>query len=156
MVSLQNRTTEKFESIVSIQSDANIPLERIQHAKIDGPGVTLAYMADDRSHVWNNSIDHCTRLILINRKNMWNLCYDRFCWFSWIMRRPNTLSYPPFSRLRLPSLLRNTTPMYLHQRQSYRLTEGPLPTCNHLLLLNLTHINPCLATHQVLEDLFHL
>ena len=57
---LQNRTTDKFEPIVSIQSDANIPLERIQHAKIDGPGVTLAYMADDKSHVRNNSIAHCT------------------------------------------------------------------------------------------------
>jgi len=26
-------------------------LERLSHARIDGPGVTLAYMADDKTHV---------------------------------------------------------------------------------------------------------
>lgn len=26
-------------------------LERLQYAKIHGPGVTLAYMADDKTHV---------------------------------------------------------------------------------------------------------
>ena len=153
---LQNRTTDKFESIVSIHADANIPLERIQHAKIDGPGVTLAYMADDKSHVRYNSIPHCTRLILINRKNMWNLCCDPFCWFSWIMQLPNTLLYPTFLRLRLRSLLQNPPLMYRHRQQSCRPTEGLLPTCNHLLHPSLTHIGPCLALHRVLEGLFHL
>ncbi|KAF8165468.1 vacuolar sorting protein [Crassisporium funariophilum] len=47
---IKGRTTDKFESIVNIKSDANIHLERLQHAKIDGPGVTLAYMADDKTH----------------------------------------------------------------------------------------------------------
>jgi len=26
-------------------------LERLDHARIDGPGITLAYMADDKTHV---------------------------------------------------------------------------------------------------------
>jgi hypothetical protein len=26
-------------------------LERLSHARIDGPGITLAYMADDKTHV---------------------------------------------------------------------------------------------------------
>jgi hypothetical protein len=29
----------------------NIDLDRLAHAKIQGPGVTLAYMADNKAHV---------------------------------------------------------------------------------------------------------
>lgn len=48
---MKARTVEKFETLVNIQSDAGINLERLQHSKIDGPGVTLAYMADNKTHV---------------------------------------------------------------------------------------------------------
>ncbi|KAF8192463.1 vacuolar sorting protein [Pholiota molesta] len=47
---VKSRTPEKFESLANIQSEANIKLDRLQHAKINGPGVTLAYMADDKTH----------------------------------------------------------------------------------------------------------
>ncbi|KDR83878.1 hypothetical protein GALMADRAFT_236339 [Galerina marginata CBS 339.88] len=47
---IKTRTVEKFESLVNMRSDATIDLERLQHAKIDGPGVTLAYMGDDKNH----------------------------------------------------------------------------------------------------------
>lgn len=32
-------------------------LERLQYAKINGPGVTLAYMADDKTHVRRSHFD---------------------------------------------------------------------------------------------------
>jgi hypothetical protein len=46
------RSTEKLETIVASQSEADLALdhERLAYSKIDGPGVTLAYMADDKSH----------------------------------------------------------------------------------------------------------
>ncbi|KAF4619757.1 hypothetical protein D9613_005158 [Agrocybe pediades] len=47
---IKSRTVEKFETLVNIQTDPSINLERLQHGKIDGPGVTLAYMADDKTH----------------------------------------------------------------------------------------------------------
>ncbi|KAF8974178.1 Sac2 family-domain-containing protein [Flammula alnicola] len=47
---IKARTVEKFESLVNIHSEASINLERLQHAKINGPGATLAYMADDKAH----------------------------------------------------------------------------------------------------------
>jgi len=51
LTTVKARTVEKFETLVNIQSDASINLERLQHSKIDGPGATLAYMADNKTHV---------------------------------------------------------------------------------------------------------
>jgi hypothetical protein len=51
----QARTAEKLEAIVTgineKDRDIDVALERLAHAKIDGPGVTLAFMADDKNHV---------------------------------------------------------------------------------------------------------
>ncbi|TFK43659.1 vacuolar sorting protein [Crucibulum laeve] len=49
---IKARTVEKFETIVASEKEAewNMNMERLQHARIDGPGATLAYMADDKTH----------------------------------------------------------------------------------------------------------
>jgi hypothetical protein len=49
---------EKHESIVASEreKDLHIDLERLAYAKIEGPGVTLAYMADDKGHVSDISL----------------------------------------------------------------------------------------------------
>lgn len=33
------------------ERDSKLDLDRLAHSKIDGPTVTLAYMADDKSYV---------------------------------------------------------------------------------------------------------
>lgn len=50
---LKARSVEKFESIVIGGKDdgTSIDSERLAYAKIEGPGATLAYMADDKTHV---------------------------------------------------------------------------------------------------------
>ncbi|KAJ7068419.1 vacuolar sorting protein [Mycena amicta] len=49
---IKGRTVEKFEPIVisERERDAVVDSERLEYAKIAGPGVTLAYMADDKAH----------------------------------------------------------------------------------------------------------
>lgn len=49
---IRSRTAEKFENIVisSNERDSKLDLDRLAHSKIDGPTVTLAYMADDKSY----------------------------------------------------------------------------------------------------------
>ncbi|KXN83742.1 hypothetical protein AN958_00885 [Leucoagaricus sp. SymC.cos] len=46
------RTAEKFENIVASNNehDFKLDLDRLAHSSIDGPAVTLAYMADDKSY----------------------------------------------------------------------------------------------------------
>lgn len=53
MTPCQGRSVEKLEAIISNDRDkeTTLDLERLANAKIDGPSVTLAYMADDKSHV---------------------------------------------------------------------------------------------------------
>lgn len=47
---IKARMIEKHESIVNTQKGSALDFERLVHAKIDGPGVTLAFMADDKAH----------------------------------------------------------------------------------------------------------
>ncbi|KAI6047442.1 vacuolar sorting protein [Pisolithus marmoratus] len=50
---LRSKVTEKFEALVtlSVQQDSSrLDHERLAYAKIDGPSVILAYMADDKTH----------------------------------------------------------------------------------------------------------
>ncbi|KAH0587741.1 hypothetical protein H2248_006500 [Termitomyces sp. 'cryptogamus'] len=49
---IKARFVEKHENIVASEreKDLQVDLERLAFAKIVGPGVTLAYMADDKSH----------------------------------------------------------------------------------------------------------
>jgi len=49
---IKARSIEKLEPIVTNEreNDVNIDLDRLAHAKIQGPGVTLAYMADNKAH----------------------------------------------------------------------------------------------------------
>ncbi|KIK67980.1 hypothetical protein GYMLUDRAFT_155416 [Collybiopsis luxurians FD-317 M1] len=50
---IKTRTTEKFDTIVTqgaISDDIPIDLERLSNAHFDGPSITLAYMADDKTH----------------------------------------------------------------------------------------------------------
>ncbi|TFK75767.1 Vps52-domain-containing protein [Pluteus cervinus] len=46
---VKTRTTEKFTTIAS-GDEAQLDFDRLENAKIDGPSVTLAYMADDKAH----------------------------------------------------------------------------------------------------------
>ncbi|KAG6854864.1 hypothetical protein C0991_012054 [Blastosporella zonata] len=50
---IRARTIEKFETIIASEreKDLHFDLERLAFSKIAGPGVTLAYMADDKNHV---------------------------------------------------------------------------------------------------------
>ncbi|KAJ6628776.1 hypothetical protein B0H10DRAFT_1777258 [Mycena sp. CBHHK59/15] len=48
---IKSRSVEKLETIVSSERDTTFDPERLSYAKIEGPGVTLAYMADDKTHV---------------------------------------------------------------------------------------------------------
>ncbi|KAJ7781086.1 vacuolar sorting protein [Mycena metata] len=49
---IKARTVEKLETIVVNERDRDMAVdaERLEYAKIAGPGVTLAYMADDKAH----------------------------------------------------------------------------------------------------------
>ncbi|KAJ3564831.1 hypothetical protein NP233_g8034 [Leucocoprinus birnbaumii] len=49
---VKSRTTEKFENIVASNNerDLKLDLDRLAHSRVDGPAVTLAYMADDKSY----------------------------------------------------------------------------------------------------------
>ncbi|KAI6163061.1 vacuolar sorting protein [Pisolithus thermaeus] len=50
---LKSRVTEKFEALVTLsvhQGGSRLEHERLSYAKIDGPSVILAYMADDKTH----------------------------------------------------------------------------------------------------------
>ena len=52
---VQGRTTEKDPGLVSgldgPERETEACLERLRHARIEGPGATLAYMADDKLYV---------------------------------------------------------------------------------------------------------
>ncbi|KAG8218632.1 vacuolar sorting protein [Butyriboletus roseoflavus] len=50
---LRARVTERFESIatMSVENDGvHVDFERLTYAKLEGPGVILAYQADDKAH----------------------------------------------------------------------------------------------------------
>ncbi|KAJ7904667.1 vacuolar sorting protein [Mycena olivaceomarginata] len=47
---IKARTVEKLETIVVSERDLAVDTERLAYGKIEGPGVTLAYMADDKGH----------------------------------------------------------------------------------------------------------
>ncbi|KAI9574682.1 vacuolar sorting protein [Boletus coccyginus] len=50
---LRARVTEKFESIATTSAEDDgirVDFERLTYAKLDGPGVILAYQADDKAH----------------------------------------------------------------------------------------------------------
>ncbi|KAJ6539496.1 Sac2 family-domain-containing protein [Mycena capillaripes] len=47
---IKARTVEKFETIVLSERDMAVDPERLAYSKIEGPGVTLAYMADDKAY----------------------------------------------------------------------------------------------------------
>ena len=49
--SCQARAVEKAESFVSSEATPPFDLSRLEYARIDGPGVTLAYMGDDKNYV---------------------------------------------------------------------------------------------------------
>ena len=51
----QARTVEKAESLVSSEATPPFDLSRLEYARIDGPGVTLAYMSDDKNYVGYSS-----------------------------------------------------------------------------------------------------
>lgn len=73
----QARSPEKPDSIIAAPTPGEISvvdLERLAHARLDGPSVTLAYMGDDKTHVRPppptshlNTIDSDTSLERANR-----------------------------------------------------------------------------------------
>lgn len=50
-------------------------LERLDHARIEGPGITLTYMADDKTHV----IILTAQSNLIERSDLFFLVTERAC-----------------------------------------------------------------------------
>jgi hypothetical protein len=49
---IRTRTVEKFENlVVEREGEPSVDPARLQYAKLEGPSVTLAYMADDKNHV---------------------------------------------------------------------------------------------------------
>ncbi|KAG5635635.1 hypothetical protein H0H81_010569 [Sphagnurus paluster] len=49
---IKARSVEKNESIVSSEreKDLHVDVQRLEYSKIEGPSITLAYMADDKTH----------------------------------------------------------------------------------------------------------
>lgn len=48
---IKARTPEKFEPIASIdERESELNLSRLQHAKIDGPGATMSFLADNKTY----------------------------------------------------------------------------------------------------------
>ncbi|ETW83870.1 hypothetical protein HETIRDRAFT_155219 [Heterobasidion irregulare TC 32-1] len=49
---IKARTIEKADTLVSeaTEKKIDVDIERLEHARIEGPGVTLAYMADDKAY----------------------------------------------------------------------------------------------------------
>ncbi|THV08393.1 vacuolar sorting protein [Dendrothele bispora CBS 962.96] len=63
---LKSRCTDKFEPITTGEkegSEVTLHLDRLSNAKLDGPSVTLAYMADDKAH--KEPVEALLRSILI-------------------------------------------------------------------------------------------
>ncbi len=62
----QARSAQKSEPITSSeQKTTSIDLERLAYGKIDGPSVTLAYMADDKTYVSMASVRLGIQLIFL-------------------------------------------------------------------------------------------
>lgn len=57
---VQARVVEKVESLVNHEATPPFDLSRLEHARIDGPSVSMAYMGDDKSYVRPSS---CRTLI---------------------------------------------------------------------------------------------
>jgi hypothetical protein len=82
----QARTTDRLESIataINDHGDTKVDLDRLVHAHIDGPGVTLAFMADDKSHVLHFPFirSDSDSEYLTARKNPWKRFYVHCYWF---------------------------------------------------------------------------
>ena len=55
-------------------------LSRLEHARIDGPGVALAYMGDDKNHVrlFRAESPFLTLMVCASdRKHQWSLSFGR-------------------------------------------------------------------------------
>lgn len=64
LILLKSRISEKFENIVVSNNERDFELDsyRLNHSSIDGPAITLAYMADDKAYVGDEYFmsDCCT------------------------------------------------------------------------------------------------
>ncbi|KAJ7276548.1 vacuolar sorting protein [Mycena haematopus] len=60
---IKARTVEKLETIVLSERDLAVDHERLAYGKMEGPGVTLAYMADDKTH--KEPVDALVRSLLL-------------------------------------------------------------------------------------------
>jgi len=87
---MQARTIEKDPGLVSAldgpEKQTETYLERLNHARIEGPGITLAYMADDKTFVIIPML-HCNLVYVLttyfssNRKRTWKVFSGQPCWF---------------------------------------------------------------------------
>ena len=87
----QARTAEKDPGLVSAldgpEKQTETYLERLKYARIEGPGATLAYMADDKAHVIilpvkYNLVGRSDNYFLPSyRKKMWKHFSGQLCWF---------------------------------------------------------------------------
>ncbi|KAG5648929.1 hypothetical protein DXG03_000278 [Asterophora parasitica] len=64
---IKARSIERHEPIVTIEQDKDLHInsERLSHARIEGPGVTLAYMADDKLHEKKEPVEALLRSLLL-------------------------------------------------------------------------------------------
>lgn len=85
------------------ERDLKLDSERLAHSSINGPPVTLAYMADDKTYVGDELFEQLTVYILtLHRKSPPRRCLGHCSLLSWIIRPQNTLSYPPSSTSHRP------------------------------------------------------
>ena len=64
----QTRTSEKTELLGSISASGPEPtlnVERLEHGRLDGPPVTLAYLAEEKSYVVLSSLSFLNLLTLL-------------------------------------------------------------------------------------------
>ena len=111
----QARAIEKAESLVSSEATPPFDLSRLEYARIDGPGVTLAYMSDDKNYVRYFS---CRTLV------------------SYLMIRAVRQKVPMESLLRsaLLVLMDNMTAEYTFVTTFFSLDANPIPARKEALM----------------------
>lgn len=63
----QARTTEKSEliGVSDVQAEFTVDESRLVHARLDGPPVVQAYLAEDKNHVSSPLSEHFVRVLIL-------------------------------------------------------------------------------------------
>ncbi|GBE79633.1 predicted protein [Sparassis crispa] len=112
---LKTRSVEKVETIVDgvgeslldSKTDAEVDVERLAYAEIDGPGVVLAYMADDKLH--KEPIEAIVRSLLLVLMDNATAEYTFVTSFFVSEERPSVHQKDSSSSVRSPSAVLSPT-----------------------------------------------